>query len=115
MTSTATPAVSAANPGDSPATPAPGASQTVCMLKCEHCDLFFNSMWDLVKHLKTEHKNLSLKNLEITYPDILHTNDCELTKSVSRPQVRMKKYLHGPTLEPDKWTWRMPTCVKVEY
>ena len=114
VTSTATPAVSAANPVDSPAPPAPGASQTVCLLKCEHCDLFFHSMYDLMKHLKTDHKNLSLKNLEITYPDILHTNDCNLTKSVSRPSVRMKKYLHGPNLEPDRWTWRMPMCVKVE-
>ena len=111
-TSTATPAVSAATPVDSAATPAPGASQTVCMLKCEHCDLFFHSMYDLMKHLKTDHKNLSLKNLEITYPDILHTNDCKLTKSVWRPEVRMKKNRHGPTLDPDEWTWRMPKCVK---
>ena len=65
-----------------------------------------------MKHLKTDHKNLSLKNLEITYPDILHTNDCKLTKSVSRPHVRMKKFLHGPILELDEWTWRMPMCVK---
>ena len=111
-TSTATPAVSAATPADSAATPAPGASQTVCMLKCEHCDLFFHSMYDLMKHLKTDHKNLSLKNLEITYPDILHTNDCKLTKSVPDPNVRMKKFLHGPNRDPDEWTWRMPMCVR---
>ena len=112
-TSTATPAVSAATLAVSAATPAPGASQAVCMLKCEYCDLFFHSTDDLMKHLKTGHKNLiSYHNLEITYPDILHTNDCKLTKSVSRPHVRMKKILHGPISELDECTWRMPMCVK---
>ena len=111
-TSTATPAVSAATLAVSAATPAPGASQAVCMLKCEHCDLLFHSTEDLMKHLKTDHKNLSLKNLEITYPDILHKNDCKLTKSVPDPHVRMKKFLHGPIREIDDWNWRMPMCVK---
>ena len=98
VTLTVTPAATAATPAPG-ATWKPGAPQTDCMLKCDSCldqsDLFFLSKFDLMEHMKIAHKKLN-----ITFPEILHTNGCKLTKSVRLPQVTKE------------WVWRIPTCVK---